>query len=420
MSSGIASTAGQLTGSVLDNGSVAELTPKGKLGIRFSIISTLFLSQIAYNVGEFPFSVDFFCYALFAAYLLVSRHLALDFRSLLLVITGAALAAFRIPFASPYTSWTSLLLLLALYVPFAFRLSNRQDLQPVQEYIEDTFISIAIVISLIALVQLVLVNATKSPLLMNIHFVLPEAIRSAGSYAYTREGTGLIKANGYFLRESATLSLVMAQALILEYYGRSRWRVLGILAVGLITSFSGSGILALIAGFVLPRSIGRTPVFIATLAGVIGVLFVLYSADVPFLNSYFARFDEFTTPNTSGYARFIAPFEMTSRGFQEFTSTWLGNGAGTYLREAGLLKVKYEVNDPTWAKLLYEYGVLGSMLVSSIFIIRLYSSALRVEACNFFLFSWLISGLLLKPEFVLLVWLLTLVPTHYRRTKPAA
>jgi hypothetical protein len=418
MSLGI-STAGQLTGPVLNRRQM-ELTPKGKLSIRLSVISTLFLSQIAYNVGDFPLSVDFFCYAFFAAYLLVSRHLALEFPVLFLFITFAALAAFRIPFSSSSTSWSSLLLILALYIPFTFRLNGRHDLQPVQECIQDTFISIATIIGFIALIQLVLVNATKSSLLTNIHFVLPEAIRSAGSYAYTREGTGLIKANGYFLRESATLSLVMALALILEYYGRARWRVLGILAAGLIASFSGSGILALIAGFVLPRSISRVPLFITALTGVIALLYVLYVVDVPFLNAYFSRLEEFTTPNTSGYARFVAPFEMTSLSFQEFASTWFGNGAGTYLRETRLLKVEYEVNDPTWAKLLYEYGVAGFMLILPMFIIRLYSSALRVEACNYFLFAWLISGLVLKPDFVLLAWLLSLVPRNYRRTRPAA
>ena len=305
-------------------------------------------------------------------------------------------------------------------MPFTFRLAKGHDLQPVQTYIQDTFVSIAPVIGVIALVQLVLVNAMNNSLLANIHFVLPEAIRSAGTYAYARADTEFIKPNGFFLREASTLSLIMALALILEWYSRARWRVLSILAAGLISSLSGSGILALIAGFVLPRSILRIPQFVVALLGVVGLLFVLYIVDVPFLNSYFGRLDEFATPNTSGYARVVAPFEMTSRSFEELTSTWLGKGAGSYLRETGLLQVKYEVNDPTWAKLIYEYGVLGFILVSSIFIIRLYSSALQIQVCNFFLFAWLSSGLLLKPEFVFLVWLLTLVPKGYGRARPAA
>jgi hypothetical protein len=419
MSYGIASTAHPGTTPAGYSRSSADLTSNAKLAIRFAIIAILFLSQVAYNIGDFPLSVDFMCYALCAAYLLVSGYVALDFLSLSLFTGAAALAALRIPFSDSATSWTSLLLLLALLVPFSFRMTDKHDLGSVQEYIEDTFVSAATVISVVAIVQIVLVNAVKTPLLTNIHFVLPDAIRGAGNYAYTREGTGLIKANGFFLRESATLSIVAALALMIEYYGKARVRVLAILGAGLICSFSGSGILALIAGFVLPRSIGRIPVFIASLVGVVAVLSVLYIADIPYLDAWFDRLEEFTTPNTSGYARFVAPFEMVAHSFEDVASTWLGKGAGSYLREIMLLRVKYEVNDPTWAKLIYEYGVIGSILFSSIFVIRLYSSNLRIEIGNFLLFVWLSGGLLLKPDFTLMVWLLTLVPKRYPRSSPA-
>jgi hypothetical protein len=207
-------------------------------------------------------------------------------------------------------------------------------------------------------------------------------------------------------------------ALMIEFYGKARLRILAIVGAGLICSFSGSGILALFAGFVLPRSIGRIPVFIASLIGLVAILFFLYIANIPYLDAWFDRLEEFTTPNTSGYARFVAPFAMVVHSFEEVASTWLGKGAGSYLREIMLLRVKYEVNDPTWAKLIYEYGVLGFILVSSIFVIRLYLSSARIEVCNFLLFIWLSGGLLLKPDFTLIVWLLTLVPKHSSGSSP--
>lgn len=418
MSYGIASTAHPATDPASHSRSSADLSSTGKLAIRSAIIAFLFLSQVAYNIGDFPLSVDFICYASCAAYLLVSGYVALDFLSFSLFTGTAALAALRMPYSDSSTSWTSLLLLLALLAPFSFRMTDRYDLRSVQECIQDTFVSAATVIGLVAIIQIVVVNAVKTPFLTNIHFVLPDAIRGAGNYAYTREGTGLIKANGFFLRESATLSIVMALALMIEFYGKARLRILAIVGAGLICSFSGSGILALFAGFVLPRSIRRIPVFIASLIGLVAILFVLYIADIPYLDVWFDRLQEFTTPNTSGYARFVAPFEMVVHSFEEVASTWLGKGAGSYLREIMLLRVKYEVNDPTWAKLIYEYGVLGFILVSSIFVIRLYSSSARIEVCNFLLFIWLSGGLLLKPDFTLMVWLLTLVPKHSSRSSP--
>jgi len=418
MSYGIASTAYPATDPADHSRLSADLSSTGKLAIRSAIIALLFLSQVAYNIGDFPLSVDFICYAWCAAYLLMSGYVALDFLSFSLFIGAAALAALRISSSDSSTSWTSLLLLLALLAPLSFRMTDRYDLQSVQEFIQDTFVSAATVIGLVGIIQIVAVNAVKTPFLTNIHFVLPDAIRGAGNYAYTREGTGLIKANGFFLRESATLSIVMALALMIEFYGKARLRILAIVGAGLICSFSGSGILALFVGFVLPRSIRRIPVFIASLVGLIAVLSFLYVADIPYLDAWFDRLQEFTTPNTSGYARFVAPFEMVVHSFEEVASTWLGKGAGSYLREIVLLRVKYEVNDPTWAKLIYEYGVLGFILVSSIFVIRLYLSSARIEVCNFLLFIWLSGGLLLKPDFTLMVWLLTLVPKHSSRSSP--
>jgi hypothetical protein len=411
MNSAAASTIDTTANPVAGYRSDVKLTFFGKLAIWTSIVSVLFLSQIAYNIGEFPVSVDLISYVLSTLYLLVSGYVAFDLISLALFVSLAALAALRMPFSDAATSWTSLLLLLALYAPFSLRLNDRYDLEPVQRYIQYSFVSAAAVIGVIAIVQIVLVNALNLTILTNIHFVLPAEIRSAGTYAYTREGTGFLKANGFFLRESSWLSLVMALAFIIEYYTRARWKVLSILAAGLIVSFSGSGIFAIIAGFLLPRSIGRVPVFIVAFGGVVLILLVIDSMDIPFLNVWFGRLDEFTTPNTSGYARFVAPIEMVSRAFDDgILSNWLGRGAGSYLRETSLLRVKYEISDPTWAKLVYEYGLVGLGLVSSIVISRLYSSNARVEVCNYFTFIWLTVGLLLKPDVALVMWLLTLAP----------
>lgn len=394
-----------------------ELDRTGSFMTWAAVVAPLFLSQIAYNLSTFPVSLDLVSYAVFASYLLVSGWASIGPLGLILFIMAIALAALRISFSSSDASWTSLLLLFALYAPLPFRVKSDRGLQAVQSTLQDVFVAAATIISVIAIVQLAVVNAVKIQALMNIHFVLPEAVRSAGTYTYSREGAGFVKANGYFLRESSTLSQVAALAIIIEYYGRARWRILGILGAGLVSSFSGSGMLALLAGLLLPRSVGRIPAFIAALTGTAIVLLVLNSADVPFLNAWFGRLDEFTTPNTSGYARFVAPFDMITHSFDNGSlSTWFGNGAGSYLRETSLLKVRYEINDPTWAKLIYEYGILGFFLIVSLVVARLYSSNLCNEGSNFLLFVWLLSGQLLKPDFVLIMWLLTVIPKAARRS----
>ncbi|WP_063678875.1 hypothetical protein [Bradyrhizobium neotropicale] len=392
-----------------------ELSKSGRRAIWASIISVLFLSQIAYNISAFPASTDLICYALVTAYLLMSGFASIGFLSLALFLVALIFACFGTYTATTSTSWTSLMLLFVLYAPFAIRLKGAPE--GVHEYILSAYVSAATVIAGIAIVQIVLVNATKSSLLTNIYFSLPEAIRGAGHYTFVREGGGIIKPNGFFLRESADLSLVVALALIIEFGSRARLRTMGILAAGLLCSLSGSGLLAITAGLLLPRSLARIPLFVVYLVGLILALYLLYSLNIPGLDLWFDRLSEFQTPNTSAYARFVAPMEMIGHSFDNGPlTTWFGNGAGSYLRDVQLYRMNYEVNDPTWAKLIYEYGLLGFGLIAAILLQRLYSSRLRVEICNFLVFSWISIGVVLKPSFALIVWLLTLVGPPARQS----
>lgn len=397
--------------------SEVELSSTGKFLIWFSAISVLFLGQIAYNIGEFPLASDLVAYALITSYLLASGYATLSVASFFISISAAAVAAFRIPFATSTTSWSSFLLLCALYAPFSFRLVKRADTEPILEYIMNVYVLAASAIAAVAIVQLALVNVLKLEALTNIYFVLPPAIRGAGHYTFLREGGGLIKPNGFFLRESADLSLVTGLAFLIEYHARRRLIYLGLLAAAVLASLSGSGMIALLAGLLLPRTWSRAPLFVVSFVVFVLVIYVLYSLDDPFLNLWFGRFSEFSTPNTSGYARFVAPWEMLQISFDQGSlTTWLGNGAGSFFRDLGLGRFTYEVADPTWAKATYEYGLLGLILFSALVITRLYSSSLRTEACHFLLVSWLSFSFLLKPGYCSLIWLLTLIPQSISRT----
>jgi len=390
-----------------------ELTSAGKFAIWASIISVMFLSQIAYNIGTFPLSGDLICYALVALYLLTSGHASIGFSSFTLFIVALALACFGTLATTSAISWASLLLLFVLYAPFSVRVKGQTEV--VHQYILYAFVSAATVIAGVAVVQIILVNALKLSFLTNIYIVLPEAVRGAGFYTFAREGGGIVKANGFFLRESAELSIVTGLAIIIEYTTRARWRTLTILGAGFVGSFSGSGIFALAVGLLMPRSLARVPLFFVSCLGLLMALFFLYSLELPFLDIWFGRLSEFQTPNTSAYARFVAPMEMVGRSFDDgAVTTLLGNGGGSYLRSIVQLRSKYEVNDPTWAKLIFEYGLTGFFLVSAIFMGRLYSSRLRVEVSNYILFSWMSVGLVQKPGFALIVWLLTMVPQSRR------
>ncbi|MET4481505.1 hypothetical protein [Bradyrhizobium sp. F1.13.3] len=396
-----------------------ELNSVGKFAVWWSIASILFFNQIAYNIGDFPVASDLICYAFFTAFLLVSRHAAVSVPTLYLLTCTIALSLLRIPFSSSQSSLSSLLLLVAGYSPFIFRLQRRPDIGYVHDYILKAYVTAATVIAAVAVIQIVLVNITKLDVLTNIYFILPKDIRGAGTYTFLREEGGIVKANGFFLRESGELSAVTALALLIEYRQLRRLGVMIALSMGLLTSLSGSGLIVLAAGLLLPRSISRIPVFVVSAFGAFLLLYTLYSLELPGLDRWFGRLSEFTTPNTSGYARFVAPWEMIRIGFDHGAwATWLGNGPGSFFRDVAIGRFGYEVSDPTWAKLTYEYGLAGLILVSAIVAIRLYSSALRADICNFYMFSWVIFPYVLKPSSALVIWLITLVPSLPRKSSP--
>jgi hypothetical protein len=85
------------------------------------------------------------------------------------------------------------------------------------------------------------------------------------------------------------------------------------------------------------------------------------------------------------------------------TTMWLGNGGGSFFRTTMLLQVTYEIGDPTWAKLTFEYGFIGLVLVTAIFATRLYSGALQAQVCNYLLFVWIINSTVLKVQYVLVI-----------------
>ncbi|WP_354065095.1 hypothetical protein [Bradyrhizobium sp. RT6a] len=378
-----------------------------------SIFAVLFLGQIAYNIGEFPLAADLICYALITGYLLVSGYAALSVPSLFLLASAMALSALRIPFAISSTSWSSFLLLGVLYAPFCFRIGRRSGLQPILDYTTKTYVLAASIIAATAVVQIVLVNVLKLTSLANIYFLLPSSVRGAGFYTFFRQEGGIVKANGFFLREAADLSLVTGLAFLIEYRSRKRLTVLGLLATGLLCSLSGSGLIAVFAGLLLPKSAGRIPAFITYTVGTVLLLGVLYTLELPFLTPWFGRLSEFGQPGTSAYARFVAPMQMVQNSFDGgIFATWLGQGAGSFFRDLSIGRFGYEVADPTWAKVTYEYGLLGFILLLSVVTIRLYSSALTVEACHFLLLSWIMFSFLLKPGYCCLIWLLTLVPNE--------
>jgi hypothetical protein len=176
------------------------------------------------------------------------------------------------------------------------------------------------------------------------------------------------------------------------------------LTFALLLTYSGTGLLALLIGLALSvrwRTIGRMS-FMLAIAG----LCLWASSD--FLNLSFTldRIDEFGNEHSSAYMRYVAPMRLVSDVlFSQPWSVWLGLGPGTILR---LSQDAYVFHDPTWAKLLVEYGVFGFAAFVALMLVCVQQRSLPVQIKAVLFFSWLVmGGHLLSPDNVYLAFLMT-------------
>lgn len=167
----------------------------------------------------------------------------------------------------------------------------------------------------------------------------------------------LLKSNGFFLIEPSTFSQVMAIALIAEILAFRRPAYLALFVGGLLLSFSGTGWIVL-GAFVLAAAIGMGGRGIAIAVATVVVLGLVVGAlawlapDVA--ASLQGRFDEFSTPGTSGHRRFITPFWAMHDVLAVSPSTSL-LGIGSGVSERLNLPYGYDVNTPV--KVFLEYGL---------------------------------------------------------------
>lgn len=73
------------------------------------------------------------------------------------------------------------------------------------------------------------------------------------------------------------------------------------------------------------------------------------------------RASEITNSQSSGYARFISMIPFMAENILPYTSSFFfGRGGGSIPWDGGMVeRVDYILFNPTWAKIFFEYGLLG-------------------------------------------------------------
>lgn len=321
------------------------------------LVSTLFLTRFALTVGNSELSLPLVVLAAGSAALIVSGAVQISqTRVLLFCGAMAAMLVATILGGSVRVSWLSYVNIVLVYLCYLGVAPDPRDFDRVLRL----FRLLALIIAFAGIAQFFGQLVIKGPTLFTFVGVFPTNLISHGfNYVIPAPGLGgLNKSNGFFLVEPSSFSQLMALAIIVELeFFRPSWR-LAMLGTGLLLSFSGTGLLLFLA--VVPIFIVRRGWGGVLLIAAPAVLFVAAVLAGPKLLLLIDRVDEFTSDQSSGFARFLSPFYLFNQYlFADLNTAMFGMGPGAI--EPYFKIAAYQIHDPTWGKLIFEYGLLGAL-----------------------------------------------------------
>ena len=332
----------------------------------------------------------------------------------LLSLAGVSLVVNDTFAAQDGTSITSFALLAMMYLPFVFMLRPGAAGNIDTDWILRAFANVGLFCAVAGIAQFAAQFVIHADWLFDFTPYLPAWLRSSGGYnTVIPAADGLFKSNGFFFKEPSLFSLAVAFALLLEIARFRRWLRLGTLVLALMLTYSGSGLLVLAVGLLFPLRL-RNFLRLGAVA-LVGALAAFLLWDVLNLDFTLGRVEEFTQPRASAYMRYVAPVRLIAESIMEHPWTfWIGFGPGTIYRTGGdIWGWFYEYHDPTIAKLIFEYGVIGLAIAVALVVVALRNPATPIQVRAAAFFCWIATGgFLLTPEltYLMIVFGLLLQP----------
>jgi hypothetical protein len=336
--------------------------PLAQAAVAVILFSTIFLTRFALSstASKSELSLPLVVLLLTMAALVLTGivRVSLTRAALFSIAMGAMLVSTMVNVSNPIVpiSPTSLLNLIAVYACYIFVMPGAGMF----EWSIRLFRRFMMIIAVAGILQFIAQVAVPGPTLFTFEGLLPDQIISHGfNYVIPVPGLEkLNKSNGFFLLEPSSLSQMMTLTIIVELqFFRASWR-LALFGAALLLAFSGTGLI--LFGLIVPVLLMRTG-----RAGIVAVavpvlLLALVAAGAAHLTDTLDRVNEFSDNQSSGFARFLSPFYLFNDYILSHLQTTLfGLGPGAI--EGFFNKTAYQIHDPTWGKLIFEYGVLGAV-----------------------------------------------------------
>ncbi len=321
------------------------------------LISTTFLQKFGIAVSsESSLSLGLFLIAIVTVAGLAFGTLKFHGRNLVLyLLIATALIGTQIlgdqDFSKP-----SLALLLAVHLPYVvhFRRTLIDPEMPLR-----LFQKVALIMAFCGVAQFALQFIIGWHTAFILDTEIPKQFLDQGYMPLNPVGSSghIYRSNGFFMLEASLLSQLMAVAMIIEFLHFRRLFYIAAFAGALIVAYSGTGliVLAVVIPLVLMKR-GRLDAVL--LLGALLFVLVAFASELQ-LQVFIDRIDEFQNVRSSGFARFLSIFYLIDDFLLPDPSAALfGMGAGSIGHMMNF--VYYKVHDPSWGKLVFEYGFLGA------------------------------------------------------------
>jgi hypothetical protein len=338
------------------------------------VLVTIFLvlgQRLAIRVGVGDIFLLFFIVGGCLVYWIINLKVEISKLRLLLYLFLVISLSLPVFFArSLEKSYQSFVFLLAIYFSLIFKYKNVGQISVIYKTYQTVMFGVAIM----GIVQFV-IQLFGGQYIDPFELIPPAFLAQGYNTVIPLEyGSNIYKSNGVFFLEPSHFSRFVAFSILIEIlYFKRLYRVL-ILITGFLFSFSGTGFIVLGIGLMANgiSSMGRlkfSQVFAWIIALSVPTLIFLYSE-----YGYYTvkRISEINQPNTSGYHRFIAPYQAVWNHLKygELNDIVFGFGPGL-VDDRAVKLVDSGFHASPFVKVFLEYGLIGT-IGYTIFILNLF------------------------------------------------
>lgn len=303
--------------------------------------------------------------ALYAGVLEFDRHRTVAWLTVA-GVTSMLMVAQAILVTFPLISANSWLLWMATWLPMAFRFADRS-----QQTFQAAMHAISTAAAGIATLAIVFIGAQVAG--VAYRDILADLVPSAylvEDFVITYPivwHSPIYKSNAWFALEPSFLSFMLGVALVCAVIARRSITVVGLIAIGMLCTTAGSGIAVVVAYAIVEVLRGRALALLRYWP-VIAVL-VVAAAVSGVGESIVDRIDEAGSARSSTTLRAIEPYlHLGPQWASDPGKVLVGGGPGASQRAVQDLGIT-GLLVPTPAKMLYDYGLVGGLLLLSLIVV---------------------------------------------------